>query len=75
MTSAGPHLGPHPGPPHGREPHAPADTVLTPLGDVLTGRAEGRVADSDSTVFDSSGIGVQDLYPGLALLEKMDISL
>lgn len=59
----------------GESRHAPADTVLTPLGEVLTGRAEGRTADSDITVFDSSGIGVQDLYLGLALLEKMDISL
>ncbi|MDQ0905516.1 ornithine cyclodeaminase [Streptomyces canus] len=54
--------------------HAPSGTVLIPLGEVLTGRAEGRTADSDITVFDSSGIGVQDLYLGLALLEKMDIS-
>ncbi|MFF7566555.1 ornithine cyclodeaminase family protein [Streptomyces pseudovenezuelae] len=54
---------------------APADTVLTPLGEVLTGRAEGRTDDSEITVFDSSGIGVQDLFLGLALLERMDISL
>ncbi|MEV7073978.1 ornithine cyclodeaminase family protein [Streptomyces sp. NPDC093990] len=59
----------------GESRHAPADTVLTPLGQVLTGRAEGRTAAGDITVFDSSGIGVQDLYLGLALLEKMDISL
>jgi ornithine cyclodeaminase len=59
----------------GESQHAPSDTVLTPLGEVLTGRAEGRAADSDITLFDSSGIGVQDLYLGLALLEKMDISL
>ncbi|MGC0343540.1 ornithine cyclodeaminase family protein [Streptomyces sp. SLBN-8D4] len=59
----------------GESQHAPADTVLTPLGDVLTGRTEGRTADGDITVFDSSGIGGQDLYLGLALLEKMDISL
>ncbi|MFI5698699.1 hypothetical protein ACIA78_01495 [Streptomyces xanthochromogenes] len=38
-------------------------------------RAPGRADDSDITVFDSSGIGLQDLYPGLALLKKMDISL
>jgi ornithine cyclodeaminase len=59
----------------GETQHAPAGTVLTPLGEVLTGRAEGRTADSDITVFDSSGIGVQDLYLGLALLKKMDITL
>lgn len=59
----------------GESQHAPAATVLTPLGEVLTGHAAGRTDDSDITVFDSSGIGLQDLYLGLALLKKMDISL
>ncbi|PAZ12549.1 ornithine cyclodeaminase family protein [Streptomyces sp. SA15] len=59
----------------GESQHAPAATVLTPLGEVLTHRAEGRTGDSDITLFDSSGIGLQDLYMGLALLQKMDISL
>ncbi|MEU4037366.1 ornithine cyclodeaminase family protein [Streptomyces collinus] len=59
----------------GESQHAPGDTVLTPLGDVLVGRAEGRVDDRDITVFDSSGIGLQDLCLGLALLKKMDITL
>ncbi|MGW8331245.1 hypothetical protein ACWGLE_25515 [Streptomyces sp. NPDC055897] len=59
----------------GESQHAPAGTVLTPLGEVLTRRVSGRRDDSDITVFDSSGIGVQDLYLGLALLKKMDISL
>ncbi|WP_333776507.1 hypothetical protein [Streptomyces sp. IBSBF 3136] len=39
------------------------------------GRAEGRVDDREITVFDSSGIGLQDLCLGLALLKKMDITL
>ncbi|GHI40748.1 hypothetical protein [Streptomyces violascens] len=59
----------------GESQHAPTGTRLTPLGEVLTHRAEGRVDDGDVTLFDSSGIGVQDLYVGLALLKKMDISL
>ncbi|MFF3978186.1 ornithine cyclodeaminase family protein [Streptomyces sp. NPDC001828] len=59
----------------GESQHAPAGTVLTPLGEVLIRRVSGRRDDSDITVFDSSGIGVQDLYLGLALLKKMDISL
>jgi ornithine cyclodeaminase len=58
----------------GESQHAPATTVLTPLGEVLIGRTTGRIDDSDITVFDSSGIGLQDLYLGLALLKKMDIS-
>lgn len=59
----------------GESQHAPDRTVLIPLGEVLTHRAAGRTDDSDITVFDSSGIGLQDLYLGLALLKKMDISL
>ncbi|MDQ1050902.1 ornithine cyclodeaminase family protein [Streptomyces sp. V4I2] len=59
----------------GESQHAPAQTILTPLGEVLTRRAAGRTDDSDLTVFDSSGIGVQDLYLGLALLKKMDLCL
>ncbi len=55
--------------------HAPADAELTMLGDVLTGRAPGRRDTNDITVFDSSGIGLQDLYLGLALLERMGIAL
>ncbi|MFI1035480.1 ornithine cyclodeaminase family protein [Streptomyces sp. NPDC020951] len=59
----------------GESQHSPAETVLIPLGEVLTHHVTGRIDDSDITVFDSSGIGVQDLYLGLALLKKMDISL
>ncbi|MFE1312843.1 ornithine cyclodeaminase family protein [Streptomyces sp. NPDC058755] len=58
----------------GESQHAPQETVLTPLGQVLTGRVAGR-ADDDITVFDSSGIGLQDLYLGLALLKKLDMTL
>ncbi|MFC7895490.1 ornithine cyclodeaminase family protein [Streptomyces sp. NPDC057381] len=59
----------------GESQHAPADTILTPLGEVLLGHAAGRRDASDVTIFDSSGIGLQDLYLGLALLERMDVSL
>lgn len=59
----------------GESQHAPAVTVLTPLGEVLTHRVAGRTDDSDITLFDSSGIGLQDLYLGLTLLQEMDISL
>ncbi|WP_413754884.1 ornithine cyclodeaminase family protein [Streptomyces sp. MMBL 11-3] len=53
--------------------HVPQGTVLTVLGAVLTGRAPAR--GGDITVFDNSGIGLQDLYLGPALLKKMDITL
>ncbi|WP_107101494.1 ornithine cyclodeaminase family protein [Peterkaempfera griseoplana] len=59
----------------GESQHAPEGTVLIPLGEVLTQRAQGRTDNRDITVFDSSGIGLQDLYLALALLKKMDISL
>lgn len=51
--------------------HAPATADITNLGDVLTGRAPGRRDDDAITVFDSSGIGLQDLHLGLALLQKL----
>ncbi|MFD4256884.1 ornithine cyclodeaminase family protein [Streptomyces sp. NPDC058534] len=59
----------------GESQHAPEETVLTALGDVLTTRAPGRDGREDITVFDSSGIGLQDLCLGLALLKKMDVAL
>jgi ornithine cyclodeaminase len=59
----------------GESQHAPAQTVLTPLGEVLLGHAVGRRDDSDITIFDSSGIGLQDLYLGLALLKKLEVTV
>ncbi|WP_433041239.1 ornithine cyclodeaminase family protein [Dactylosporangium sp. CS-033363] len=41
---------------------------VTALGAVLTGRAEGRRSPEDITVFDSSGIALQDLFIADALL-------
>jgi ornithine cyclodeaminase len=59
----------------GESQHAPGGTVLVPLGEVLTRRAPGRTGNRDITVFDSSGIGLQDLHLALALLKKMGIPL
>lgn len=39
------------------------------LGAVLTGRHEGRTADSQTTLFDSTGLAIQDLALCQALLE------
>jgi alanine dehydrogenase len=36
-------------------------TAITPLGDVLTGRHSGRRDDQEITVFDGTGVGLQDL--------------
>jgi len=36
-------------------------TAIVPLGDVLTGRHPGRRSDTEITVFDGTGVGLQDL--------------
>jgi alanine dehydrogenase len=43
---------------------------VTQLGDVLAGTATGREADSDITIFDSTGLAIQDLAIALAALER-----
>lgn len=49
--------------------HCAPGTALVAIGDVLTGAAEGRQGEDDITVFDSSGISLQDLYVAQAILE------
>lgn len=41
-----------------------------PLGDVLRGVAPGRTADDQVTVFDSSGIALQDLFVASRILDR-----
>lgn len=53
---------------HVRDEITRGAVVLSALGDVLEGRTPGRTAASDITVFDSSGIALQDLYIGRFLL-------
>jgi alanine dehydrogenase len=43
---------------------------VTQLGDVLAGLAEGRRTDDEITVFDSTGLAIQDLAIALAALER-----
>src|SRR5207244_2279180 len=45
---------------------------VTQLGDVLTGNAEGRHSDRDITIFDSTGLAIQDLAIVLAAMERVD---
>ena len=45
---------------------------VSQLGDVLIGTAEGRTSDDDITVFDSTGLAIQDLAIALAALERAD---
>jgi alanine dehydrogenase len=42
------------------------------LGDVLIGKAEGRRSDRDITIFDSTGLAIQDLGIALAAMEHAD---
>ena len=57
-------------------PAVEADRVaradVTQLGDVLTGKAKGRSADNEITVFDSTGLAIQDLAIALAAMERAD---
>ncbi len=45
---------------------------MTELGAVLAGDAEGRRSDDEMTVFDSTGLAIQDLAIALAALERAD---
>ena len=45
---------------------------VTQLGDVLDGRAPGRQSPDDITVFDSTGLAIQDLAIALACLERAE---
>jgi alanine dehydrogenase len=44
---------------------------VTQLGDVLAGTAPGRRSDDEATVFDSTGLAIQDLAIALAALEGL----
>ena len=45
---------------------------VTSIGDVLAGSAEGRRSPEEITVFDSTGLALQDLAVALAALERAD---
>jgi ornithine cyclodeaminase/alanine dehydrogenase-like protein (mu-crystallin family) len=45
---------------------------VTELGAVLAGAAEARRSPEESTVFDSTGLAIQDLAIALAALERVD---
>ena len=57
--------------------HAVEEGVLarddvSQLGDVLIGTAEWRTSNDDITVFDSTGLAIQDLAIALAAIERAD---
>jgi ornithine cyclodeaminase/alanine dehydrogenase-like protein (mu-crystallin family) len=43
---------------------------VTELGAVLAGEAEGRRTDDEATIFDSTGLAIQDLAIALAAMER-----
>ncbi|MGM3161383.1 ornithine cyclodeaminase family protein [Dickeya undicola] len=49
--------------------HASDDKAVFAIGDVLSGNVTGREAASDITVFDSSGLAIQDLYVAKAVID------
>jgi ornithine cyclodeaminase/alanine dehydrogenase-like protein (mu-crystallin family) len=57
---------------HAVEAGRVARADVTHLADVLTGKAEGRRSDDDVTVFDSTGLAIQDLAIALAAMERAD---
>lgn len=46
--------------------------LVTEIGQVITGNAQGRKTDKEITVFDSSGIAIQDLFVAAKLLDLVD---
>ncbi len=57
---------------HGVEAGVLRHDDVTELGAVLAGDAEGRRSDDEATVFDSTGLAIQDLAIALAAMERVD---
>jgi alanine dehydrogenase len=55
---------------HALEAGAITRDDVTQLGEVLTGQAPGRQSSGDITVFDSTGLAIQDLAIALAAMEQ-----
>jgi ornithine cyclodeaminase/alanine dehydrogenase-like protein (mu-crystallin family) len=45
---------------------------VTEIGRVLAGEADGRRSAEDATVFDSTGLAIQDLAIALSAIERAD---
>ena len=48
---------------------APQD-IHAQIGDILTGKKKGRISDEEITIFDSTGLGIQDVAAGNAVYRK-----
>jgi len=57
---------------HAVESGAVTRANVTNLGRVLTGEAAGRTSDDEVTMFDSTGLAIQDLAVAIAAFEQVD---
>ena len=48
---------------------APQD-IYAQIGEILTGKKKGRISDEEITIFDSTGLGIQDVAAGDAVYRK-----
>ncbi|HEU6445846.1 MAG TPA: NAD(P)-binding domain-containing protein, partial [Gaiellaceae bacterium] len=55
---------------HGVEAGVVSREMVTELGSVLAGEAEGRRAPDEITVFDSTGLAIQDLAIGIEVVRR-----
>jgi ornithine cyclodeaminase len=51
--------------------HLSSDADVTPIGAVIKGTAKGRTSDDQVTVFDGTGVGLQDLACAQAVTKAM----
>jgi ornithine cyclodeaminase/alanine dehydrogenase-like protein (mu-crystallin family) len=56
---------------HAVEAHAITRGDVTQLGDVLSGTTPGRQSPDEITIFDSTGLAIQDLAIALAAMERV----
>jgi len=56
---------------HGVEAGAISQDDATQLGDVLAGTTPGRQSKDEITIFDSTGLAIQDLAIALAVMERV----
>lgn len=47
--------------------------MLGELGEVVTGRIEGRTSDADITLFKSVGLAIEDIATAAYVLEQADL--
>ncbi len=54
--------------------HVSADSEILTIGSILQGTATGRTGDNEITVFDGTGVGLQDLACAQAVMKSLGAS-